>query len=98
MVWLSLSLCLCALPVWVPSGVSVTKDLIRTKTAVCGSGYLITRAAALKMLEALPFYQPVDWHMNRIKPAGNLTYYQVYPPLLAQGVDAFRQSTSVEAR
>lgn len=81
----------------VRTGESVGAKLVRCRSSVCGSAYLITRDAALKMLEALPFYQPIDWHMNRVKAAFNMPFYQFYPPLLRQGVGNFKQATSVEA-
>ena len=48
-------------------GDTVNGHLVRCKSSVCGSAYVVSRAAAIHMLETIPFYQPIDWTMNRAK-------------------------------
>lgn len=61
------------------------KKLYESDSTRTVSGYIVKNKNLSKILETVPFYGAIDWHLNWIKEELNLKFYWAEPPLIIHG-------------
>ena len=68
------------------------KHLYQSETSRSACGYIINSNCLKKIINTLPFNEPIDWHLNRIRKDLNLKYYWSEPTIIGQGSENIYKS------
>lgn len=70
-----------------------SKKIYESNSSRTASGYIINREKLDLLIRTLPFYAPIDWHLNFVKNDLDLKYYWAEPHLVEHGTDFIYNSS-----